>query len=105
LGCGDAFVQKKSFVEIPASDDGYAELNRFYINDLDAVIGMVKIWCDRSPPEHPLTFSLTYNWRGEYLGEICDWLDPLHDSTINADPCHALLSACVEAARQMKGTV
>ena len=75
----------------------------FFFMDLNIVVKEVRQWCEmNSSPQRPLTFSLTYNAHGEYLGEICDWLEPLHERTLCTSPCHALMQACLEAQRKLK---
>ncbi|AWM36986.1 hypothetical protein GobsT_51320 [Gemmata obscuriglobus] len=61
--------------------------------DLSAVMSAVREWCDRTGCRIEMHYSPDQNG----FGVLCEGVD-----TWDADPCHALLEACVEASRKLK---
>lgn len=69
--------------------------NDFRYTDLNAVMGAVCEWCDR----HELNIDMYYVPAPSGMWHIDVNCDPIE----SRDPCHALLAACVEANRKLKG--
>jgi hypothetical protein len=61
--------------------------------DLNAVISAAQKWCNRTMSG----LTLEYMPRQEGFGAYCEGND-----TWDANPCHALMAACVEASRKLK---
>ena len=64
-----------------------------FFMDLSAVIRAVREWCDRTGCRIEMHYSPDQNG----FGVLCEGVD-----TWDADPCQALLEACVEASRKLK---
>lgn len=81
--------------------------NEFHYTDLDAVMAGVRGWCHATKYRNRrylrfLGFALHYgSQKKKYTASIKAGVRLAIYSSAN--PCHALLAACVEASRKMKG--
>ena len=70
--------------------------------DLNAVMKAVQAWCDRED-----IAAAVETFRGKYWGNV--GLGNRGGGVIETEPfdshCHAMMAACVEAARKLKGQV
>lgn len=89
-----------SKVWTPYIFDFYGKRGQFHYTDLNAVMAAVREWCDANDGSVELAY---YGYiPGEWEAQIGS---PVSTETIvHADPCQALVAACLEAARRLKAT-
>ena len=74
-------------------------ISGFRYTDLNAVMAAIKEWCEM----HDAVLVLSYG-KGKSFNAMVDIWD-IPDAvgkSANTDPCYALLTACVEARRNLK---
>lgn len=70
----------------------------FNATDLNAVMGAAKVWCGRNQ----LAFTVCCDESGFEVVVFSPSLEEIDEEAISSNFCHALLAACVEAARKLK---
>lgn len=86
--------------------DYYGKLGQFHYTDLNAVMGAVRGWVSSYGEEGDGTSVVCVELRVMAVGNYAV-VSHMEHSTLartegTADPCHALMAACVEAARKLK---
>lgn len=89
---------KPSKAWTPYIFDYHGKNPQFHYTDLNAVMAAVRSWCDANDGSIELAY---YGYiPGEWEAQIGS---PVSTETIvHADPCQALMAACVAAARRLK---
>jgi hypothetical protein len=71
----------------------------FQFTDLSSVLTAVRSWCDAN--DGAVEFSYHGYLPGEWEARVTSSVSL--ETIVHSDPCHALLAACLEAARKLRG--
>ena len=77
---------------------GRSVVERLRYTDLNAVMEAVRGWCIRNK----LGLTLCCDQSGFEVIVFSASFDEIDEEATNQNPCHALLAACVEAARKLR---
>lgn len=78
--------------------DFYGKHGQLHFTDLSSVAEAARHWCDQNDASLELAYHgiLPGEWEARIVTPVS------LEAIVHADPCHALLAACVQADRKLK---